>query len=81
LSSPFSLSLTELYIIGVLLGFISMGLSIAVGNLYSRLKDMGKEIADLHLIYAKKEDVRNDFEIIRSMLQRIEDKLDNKADR
>ena len=58
-----------------------MGLGIAVGNLYSRLKDMGKEVADLHLVYAKKDDVRNDFEVIRAMLQRIEDKLDKKVDR
>lgn len=78
---PFCLSLPETIIIGVLWSVLAAGAGMAITNLYARLRDMSKEIADLHLIYAKKEDVRNDFEIIRQMLQRIEDKLDNKVDR
>lgn len=71
----------ETIIIGILWSVLAAGAGMAITNLYARLRDMGKEISDLHLIYAKKEDVRTDFEVIRSMLQRIEDKLDKKVDR
>ena len=67
--------------VNVLMGVISVGLSMAVTNLYSQIKDFRQQIGDLHLIYAKKSDVQNDFQIIRESLQRIEDKLDRKADR
>lgn len=73
--------MNELWIINALLGFIMLGLSTAVGNLYSRLKDMQDELSHLHTTYAKKEDVNNDFGIIRASLQRIEEKLDRKVDR
>lgn len=81
LSPPFLLPLTETIIIGVLWSVLAAGAGFAITNLYARIRDMSKEIADLHLIYAKKDDVKSDFEVIRAMLQRIEDKLDKKADR
>lgn len=73
--------MTELWAINVLLGFISFGLGVWINNLNSRLKAQDDVINSLHETYAKKDDVRGDFEIIRDSLRRIEDKLDRKQDR
>lgn len=70
-----------LYILNVLIGVIGFGLSFAVVNLYTQLKDMKNELSTLHNIYAKKDDVNRDFTAIQASLQRIEDKLDRKQDR
>lgn len=70
-----------LYILNILIGVIGFGLSFAVVNLYTQLKDMKNELSTLHNIYAKKEDVNRDFTTIQASLQRIEDKLDRKQDR
>jgi len=70
-----------MWIVNLLLGVIGAGLSFAVANLYSQLKDMKTELANLHTIYAKKDDVNRDFNAIQASLQRIEDKLDRKQDR
>jgi hypothetical protein len=70
-----------IWVINTLLGFIGVGLSIAVGNLYTQLRDIRSELATLHTVYAKKDDVNRDFRTIQETLQRIEDKLDKKADR
>lgn len=70
-----------LWIVNLLISVIGFGLSFAVVNLYSQLREMKNELSGLHAVYAKKEDVNNDFRIIRDMLQRIEDKLDRKQDR
>lgn len=70
-----------IWVINVLLGFIGVGLSLAVGNLYTQLRDIRAELALLHTVYAKKDDVNRDFQTIQDSLKRIEDKLDKKVDR
>ena len=73
--------MTELWIISTLLGFISIGLGIAVTNLYGRLQNQDAELGRLHEIYAKKEDVNRDFQYIRESLVRIEENLTKKIDK
>ena len=70
-----------LWIINLLIGIISFAGGFAITNLYSQLRDMKAELANLHNTYAKKEDVNRDFTAIQASLQRIEDKLDKKVDR
>lgn len=73
--------MTELWLINILLGALSAGCLMAIKNLYSRLTSMAKDLGELHLTYAKKEDVNRDFSRILDSLKRIEDKLDNKVDK
>ena len=70
-----------IYVINILFGVVGFGLSFAAANLHGQLKGIEHELANLHTVYAKKEDVNNEFKILRDMLQRIEDKLDRKQDR
>lgn len=73
--------LSELWLINGLIALLFAGGGMAIKNLYSRLQDMDHRLSNLHLIYAKREDVANAFEAIRLLCQRIEDKLDKKVDR
>lgn len=46
-----------------------------------RLHALEEKVANLHTIYAKKEDVESDFQEIKATLLRIENKLDGKQDK
>jgi Tfp pilus assembly protein PilO len=73
--------LEAIWIVNILLGVIGAGLSFAVTNLYTQLREIKHDSSELHNIYAKRDDVTSNFEIIRDTLKRIEEKLDRKQDR
>lgn len=67
--------------IRILIGLISFVFSLATVYNLNRIKTLEKIVSDLHLTYAKREDVQRDFDYIKAALVRIESKLDGKADK
>lgn len=68
-------------LISILLGFVSFGLAFGIKVNHSNIKSLEERINNLHITYAKREDVQRDFKMIMDSLQRIEDQLQKKVDR
>jgi len=69
------------WIINILLGIMGFILGTGLVMNLRRIHDLEEKVSNLHLIYAKKEDVENDFREIKESLRRIEDAVNRKQDK
>ena len=68
-------------IITFLFAIVSFGLAFGVKVNHANIKNLEAIISNLHTIYAKREDVEQDFQEIKATLLRIENKIDRKQDK
>lgn len=69
------------YVNTILWGVVSFVFGLATVMNLRRISTLEEKVSNLHLTYAKREDVDQDFQEIKATLLRIETKIDRKQDK
>lgn len=69
------------HLFDAVLAALAAGVGFVARTLHMRLTVTEDKIANLHLTYVKRDDFKEHVDRVYDILQRIEDKLDGKADK